>query len=114
MSNAACVMRPHSEDALRPGAACRQRQLSNSIVPAVIWELTVGLAFLPWERLPAYVLGPLLIVFLGWALWSDTHPTFFHIAGAALGIAFGAYLIWHRYRTGKELFAKPESCQQRD
>ncbi|MBV8380816.1 MAG: hypothetical protein JO369_08670 [Paucibacter sp.] len=65
----------------------------------------MGLAFLPWEKLPAYLLGPLLFGLCAWLLWTDDHRTFGHVASGVAGIVFAIYIVWHRYRTGKELFA---------
>ncbi|WP_067063225.1 hypothetical protein [Roseateles chitosanitabidus] len=66
----------------------------------------MGLAFLPWEKLPAYVLGPLLFLLFSYLLWSDDHRTFGHTALEIGGIIFAVYIVWRRYRTGKELFAE--------
>ncbi|SHM53981.1 hypothetical protein [Rhizobacter sp. OV335] len=66
----------------------------------------MGLALLPWERLPAYVLGPLLFAYCIWLLWIDDQRTFGHVAIEVGGIIFAMFLVWRRYHTGKELLAK--------
>lgn len=65
----------------------------------------MGLAFLPWERLPAYVLGPLLFALNGWLLWIDADRTLWSVVTEVGGMAFALFLVWHRYQTGRELFA---------
>jgi hypothetical protein len=73
----------------------------------------MGLALLPWEKLPAYVFGPLLFALNGWLLWIDADRTFGSVVTEAGCMAFALFLVWHRCRTGKELFAneppKPDS-----
>ncbi len=72
----------------------------------------MGLALLPWERLPAYVLGPLLALLSGWLLWIDTERTFVHVLSEIAGIVFAVCIVWHRYRTGRELFAAAKSTDK--
>jgi len=62
----------------------------------------MGLAFLPWERLPAYVFGPLFIALNSWLLWMDHAPSEWHTWLALGGVTFGMWVIWSRYRTGEE------------
>lgn len=63
------------------------------------------MGLLPWEKLPAYVLGPLLIALCGWLLWVDEQPMVVDVAMEVAWIVFAIYLVWRRYSTGKELFA---------
>jgi hypothetical protein len=53
----------------------------------------MGLALLPWERLPAYVLGPLLALLSGWLLWIDTERTFVHVLSEIAGIVFAVCIV---------------------
>ena len=62
----------------------------------------MGLALLPWERLPAYILGPLLCLVSILALAKDDHLTFWHGALAVFNACFGVWLVWRRYTTGIE------------
>ena len=62
----------------------------------------MGLAFLPWERLPAYVLGPLSCLFGFALLFADKHKTLWHIGMAIAFICFGLWLVWYRYTWGIE------------
>jgi hypothetical protein len=61
----------------------------------------MGLAFLPWERLPAYVFGPLFCALNAWLLYVDT-PRSWRSAGEVACLAFGVWVIWSRYKTGEE------------
>ena len=72
----------------------------------------MGLAFFPWEKLPAYMLGPLLLAVGGWLLWSDDHRTFVHVVCEIGGILYALFIIWHRYRTGEEIFAKSKPANK--
>ena len=58
----------------------------------------MGLALLPWERLPAYVLGPLLCALNVWLFLSEEKHTFFSWCWRGLGVAIGLGLIWFKYR----------------
>jgi hypothetical protein len=63
----------------------------------------MGLAFLPWEKLPAYLFGPLLIIvsitlLVLDASWPPTLPWLLLIPGEG----FGIWIIWQRYKTGEE------------
>ena len=60
----------------------------------------MGLAFLPWERLPAYVFGPLLCALNIWLLVIDDKSTIWHWILYLGGVAFGAWVVWSRYKTG--------------
>ena len=62
----------------------------------------MGLAFLPWERLPAYVLGPLLCALSIGLMIAGEAPSFWYWA-MLVGLAlFGAWIVWARYKTGEE------------
>ena len=65
----------------------------------------MGLAFLPWERLPAYVFGPLLCALNVWLFVTDDHSSLWYGALEIAGFAFGVWMVWHRYKTGEEPFA---------
>ena len=65
----------------------------------------MGFAFLPWERLPAYVLGPLLLALFGGLLYGDAHRTVLSIFFEVCGLVFAVWLVVKRYRTGKEPLA---------
>jgi hypothetical protein len=62
----------------------------------------MGLAFLPWERLPAYVFGPLLIAIGVIAMVSDEKMTAWHLLFALFDVFFGVWMIWYRYAKGVE------------
>lgn len=62
----------------------------------------VGLAFLPWERLPAYVFGPLFCALNIWLFFIDEKPTVWHWVLYLVGVAFGLWVVWSRYKTGVE------------
>ncbi len=62
----------------------------------------MGLAFLPWERLPAYVFGPLICGVSIWAMFSESSLWNWHSVLAACSAAFGAWVVWARYKTGEE------------
>ena len=66
----------------------------------------MGLAFLPWERLPAYVLGPLIIAICGGLMYGDGHRTAWSIFWEICGGVFAVWLMIQRYRTGKEPLAE--------
>ena len=71
----------------------------------------MGLAFLPWERLPPYILGPVLCVLNLWLFFfEDTHP-FSKWGWEAAGFALGAGIIWRGYRKdkGRAELAKEDS-----
>ncbi|WP_416757935.1 hypothetical protein ACNI65_16120 [Roseateles sp. So40a] len=62
----------------------------------------MGLAFLPWERLPAYVLGGLLIALGVVGFWpSENSAKGDWILAGAMTVG-GCALIWRRYVTGRE------------
>ncbi len=65
----------------------------------------MGLAFLPWERLPAYVFGPLLCLVNVGLFVAEDHPPFSHWGWEVGGFAIGVWVVWYRVRTGKEPFA---------
>lgn len=73
----------------------------------------MGLAFLPWERLPAYILGPLISSFCIWSLFWEPKPSLggwlFGIGGAVIGL----WLVWYRFSTGKEPLAFTHPKEQR-
>ncbi|WP_342617107.1 hypothetical protein [Rhodoferax sp. GW822-FHT02A01] len=58
----------------------------------------MGLALLPWEKLPPYVLGPLLIAFNLWLFFSDDMHPFSRWGWQAAGFAYGVATIWYGYR----------------
>ena len=62
----------------------------------------MGIAFLPWERLPAYVLGLLLFILNIWLLAAGDHLSIWLWAVCLSCIAFSAWLVWARYKTGEE------------
>ena len=62
----------------------------------------MGLAFLPWERLPAYVLGPLLCTLSIWLMVAGELASVWHWAMMVSLAIFGAWIVWARYKTGKE------------
>jgi hypothetical protein len=62
----------------------------------------MGIALLPWEHLPAYVLGPLFVALNAWLLYMDDHLSPWNWALGLGGIAFGLWLVWARYKTGEE------------
>ncbi len=62
----------------------------------------MGLAFLPWERLPAYILGPLLILVGILAAISDEKMTVWYAILAVFNILGGAWIVWYRYTKGIE------------
>jgi len=59
----------------------------------------MGLAFLPWERLPAYVFGPLLCLLGIFGLFNATG---WHVLLSICNLFFGIWLVWRRYTTGVE------------
>ena len=62
----------------------------------------MGLAFLPWERLPAYALGPLLCFVSICLLVTADERSFELWTVATCCVVFGAWIIWRRYKTGEE------------
>ena len=61
----------------------------------------MGLALLPWERLPAYVFGPLLCALNTWLLFVDRLRTWHSLLELGGGL-FGLWVVWSRYKTGEE------------
>ena len=61
----------------------------------------MGLALLPWERLPAYVLGPLCLLLNG-LLIAYADRTVWSVCFEIGGLYLGAWLIWYRYTKGVE------------
>ena len=74
----------------------------------------MGLAFLPWERLPAYILGPIVFALCGGLLYGDAHRTPWSIFCEVGGIVFAVWLVVQRYRTGKEPLADPKKSNSSD
>jgi hypothetical protein len=62
----------------------------------------MGLAFLPWDRLPAYIFGPLLCLVGFLILIKDDSLTLWHAIAAIFSVCFGAWVVWRRYTTGVE------------
>ena len=62
----------------------------------------MGLALLPWERLPAYVFGPLFCLFNVVLLIADDQRTFWHVTLEIAGFGFGCWVVWARYTSGIE------------
>lgn len=62
----------------------------------------MGLAFLPWERLPAFVFGPLCILLSGGLLFADNDRTLWSVSLGIGILCFGAWVIWYRYTKGVE------------
>ena len=65
----------------------------------------MGLGLLPWEKLPAYVFGPFLCVLNIWLFAIGDPSLNWHWFWQFAGFAIGAWVIWYRYKTGKEPFA---------
>jgi hypothetical protein len=74
----------------------------------------MGLAFLPWERLPAYVFGPLLVLIGIFAVASDEKMTAWHVILAIFNICLGAWIVWYRYTKGIEPLWTEEQRQKAD
>jgi len=72
------------------------------------------LGFLPWEKLPAYVLGPALVALCAYLLFYGEHEWFMSWVFEIVGVAFGSWLVWHRYSTGREPFADMAEAIHRD
>lgn len=72
----------------------------------------MGLAFLPWERLPAYVLGPLFILIGVVAFASGEKLSVWYLLCAFFGVCFGAWIIWYRYTKGVEPLWSEEQRQK--
>jgi hypothetical protein len=62
----------------------------------------MGLAFLPWERLPAYVFGPFCLLLNGLLLFADSDRTIWSVSLEIGGLCFGAWVVWYRYAKGVE------------
>ena len=62
----------------------------------------MGLAFLPWEKLPAYVLGPLFCAFNLFFFFSADERMLWHVVAEAAGFVFGLWMIWYRCAKGVE------------
>ncbi len=60
------------------------------------------LGLLPWEKIPAYVLGPAMCALCVYLLFEGEHSWFMSWIAEALGVAFGAWMVWHRFSTGRE------------
>jgi hypothetical protein len=66
------------------------------------------MGFLPWERLPAYVLGPLLCI-LGTSLWlADDAPSLWNQVLEIGCVAAGIAIACIRYKTGEEPLWTPQ------
>jgi hypothetical protein len=72
----------------------------------------MGLAFLPWERLPAYVFGPLLVLIGVVGLVSGKTLTTWHVIMAILSVCFGVWIVWYRYTKGIEPLWTEEQRQK--
>ncbi len=62
----------------------------------------MGLAFLPWELLPAYILGPLFCLAGVFVLIKDDNLTPWHAVLAVFNLCIGVWIVWRRYTTGVE------------
>ena len=62
----------------------------------------MGLAFLPWERLPAYVFGPLFCILNLWLLFMTPRSAVWQWLLELACIGFGVWVVWSRYKTGEE------------
>lgn len=71
----------------------------------------MGLGLLPWDRLPAYVLGPLLSAFSVWLLWTSEDRSMSTWAWGLGTLFLGAFLVWYRYTTGHEFGADETSSK---
>jgi hypothetical protein len=75
-------------------------------------------AFLPWQRLPAYVLGLLSCSLSIFTFVIDEHRTAWHIFYQIALFCFGAGVIWYRYVIGVEPFwtakQRIEASRKRD
>lgn len=60
------------------------------------------LGLLPWERLPAYIVGPLVCALNIWLLFAEESPAKLHLFFEVGGIAFGVWVIWRRFDTAVE------------
>jgi hypothetical protein len=69
----------------------------------------MGLGLLPWERLPAYLYGPLLSALNVWLLVMGGSTPTWHWLWQLAGIGLGAWAVWYRYKTGREPFATAEA-----
>ena len=75
----------------------------------------MGIALLPWERLPAYVFGPLFLALNVWLLIEDDHRTIGHVLLELGCVVFSAWVIWSRYKTGEEpLWSDEQRKKARD
>ena len=61
-----------------------------------------GLGFLPWERLPAYILGPLFGAFSIWLLIADDERPIGRLILEIGCLVFAVWIVWARYKTGAE------------
>lgn len=50
----------------------------------------MGIGLLPWERLPAYILGPLMCSLNLWLIFEGAFPSGWHLAFETGCIIFGA------------------------
>jgi hypothetical protein len=62
----------------------------------------MGIAFLPWELFPAYILGPLLCLLGVLLLIKSDNLALWSAIAAILNVCFGAWIVWRRYATGVE------------
>jgi hypothetical protein len=62
----------------------------------------MGLAFLPWERLPAYVVGPFFCVLNAWLIFAYRPLSIWRFVLEVFGLAFGVWVTWSRYKTREE------------
>jgi len=66
------------------------------------------MGFLPWERLPAYVLGPLLCVLGAALLLAEDRPSTWSYAVEIGCVVAGIGIAWARYKTGEEPLWTPQ------
>ena len=69
----------------------------------------MGFGLLPWERLPAYLYGPLLCALNVWLLVIGGSTPTWHWLWQVAGICLGVWAVWHRYKTGREPFGTAEA-----
>lgn len=62
----------------------------------------MGIAFLPWERLPAYVFGPLFFAINMWCFVADDDRSLGYSILEIGGMVWAVWIIWARYSTGEE------------
>lgn len=62
----------------------------------------MGLGLLPWEGLPAYILGPLICTLSLWLISDVAFRSGWELLFLCAFFVVGIWIVWSRFKTGEE------------